>query len=93
MHIKIIDELQYHLFYVLYVVASALYFLRSKLQVLQSKTPAGTLLPFSVDGGINFAEIALTIMKVYGAYLPSLHVLSNIPTTSWMVFISGGNFW
>lgn len=46
------------------IVALALYFLRSKLQVLQSKTPTGTLLPLNVDGGLTFAGIALAAMKV-----------------------------
>ena len=42
-----------------------LYWLRSNnLQVLQAKTPVGTLLPFIVDGGITFAEVALIAMKV-----------------------------
>ena len=46
-----------------YCSISAL-FLRSKLQVLRSKAPAGTLLPLNVDGGLTFTGIALTAMKV-----------------------------
>ncbi|XP_065891536.1 8-oxo-dGDP phosphatase NUDT18-like [Dysidea avara] len=38
----------------------------SKLCVLQAKSPAGTFLPFSVDGGFVFRKVAVEVMKNNG---------------------------